>query len=331
MAPGSLIQMRIFGSLKLQNTITAYSLGMDTKGTHYGWMLLSTREQAAGIPIAIPYKIRSRSANKDKIVTESTKVIPSLIQQVIDVYEKCGKHSKKWNTAIAEIHFDSDPIFKSDATKAILRDNKINGIWSPIGQKELNGLAEVNNKLISNKVATFYAEAPHVPEQLWWRAALLACAVMRCYQSLIPGSLKNRMQELSNEEMRWDLLAIHPWGQPMEYFYDISRRTGGIKEHSRTGCYVGPDYDTPGNVMLLNFDTGRVISAKKYVILHDIPIKWTQQDLSKFVIDDSPEPVITDDDTTSIRTESSPLTEAPVTAFPDSSITPRVSEMILLP
>ena len=77
-------------SLKLQNTITAYSLGMDTKGNHYGWMLLSTREQAAGIPIAIPYKIRSRSANKDKIVTESTKLIPSLIQQVIDVYEKCG-------------------------------------------------------------------------------------------------------------------------------------------------------------------------------------------------------------------------------------------------
>ena len=137
----------------------------------------------------------------------------------------------------------------------------------------MNGLAEVNNKLISNKVASFYADGPHVPEQLWWRAALLACFVMRCNQSLIPGSTKNRMQELYNQELQWNLLAIHPWGQPMEYYYDIPKRTGGIKQHSRTGCYVGPDYDTPGNVMLLNFDTGRVVSAKTFVTLHEIPVK----------------------------------------------------------
>ena len=44
---------------------------------------------------------------------------------------------KEVSAAIAEIDFDSDPIFKSDATEAILRDYKINVIWS--------------------KVATFYA------------------------------------------------------------------------------------------------------------------------------------------------------------------------------
>jgi hypothetical protein len=104
--------------------------------------------------------------------------------------------------------------------------------------------------------------------------------------------------ELSNEEMLWELLAIHPWGQPMEYYFDIPRRTGGVKEHSRTGCYVGPDWDTPGSVMLLNFDTGRLVSAKKYVVLHEIPVKWTQQDLSNFVLNETPEPTIYEEDLT---------------------------------
>ena len=40
-------------SLKPEHTIVGYRLGMDTKGPHHGWMLLSTREQAAGIPIVI--------------------------------------------------------------------------------------------------------------------------------------------------------------------------------------------------------------------------------------------------------------------------------------
>ena len=66
-------------SLTLENTIVGYSIGMDTKGPHSGRMLLSTREKAAGIPIAIPYKVRSRSTNVDKIRVETNKVIPSLI------------------------------------------------------------------------------------------------------------------------------------------------------------------------------------------------------------------------------------------------------------
>ena len=88
--------------------------------------------------------------------------------------------------------------------------------------------------------------------------------------------------EFSNEDML-------SWGQPMEYFFDIKCRTGGVKEHSRTGCYVGTDWDTPGSVMLLNFDIGRLVSAKRYVVLHEIPVKWTQQDLSKFVSNKTPE------------------------------------------
>ena len=147
--------------------------------------------------------------------------------------------------------------------KGLLRYHKIEGKLSPVGQKEINGLAEVNNKLNGNKLATFYADGPHVPEQLWWRGWQLACIVYGCYQSLISGSLKNRLMELSNEDMLWELLAIHPWGQPMEYYFDIPRRTGEVQEHSRTGCYVDPDWDTPGSVMLLNFDTGRLVSAKK--------------------------------------------------------------------
>ena len=89
--------------------------------------------------------------------------------------------------------------------------------------------------------------------------------------------------EFSNEDMLWELRDIRPWGQPIEYFLGIKRRTEGVKEHRRTGGYVGPNWDTPGCVMLLKFDTGRLVSAKKYIVLQEIPVKWTQQDLSKFM------------------------------------------------
>jgi hypothetical protein len=280
------------------NTIVRYKIGFDTKGPHSGWMMLSTRDQASGLSIGIPYKVKSRSNNKEKLRQETDKVVPDLVDQVVNIYEKAGKHKREWNAGIAIGQFDSDRQFTSEDMKSLLRYHKIEGRWSPVGQKEINGLAEVNNKLIGNKVATFYADGPHVPEQLWWRAWRLGCVVFGCHQSLIPGSLKNRLQELSNEEMLWELLAIHPWGQPIEYYFDIPRRIGGVKEHSRTGCYVGPDWDIPGNVMLLNFDTGRLVSAKKYVVLHEISVKWTQQDLNNFVLNKTPEPTIYEEELT---------------------------------
>ena len=95
--------------------------------------------------------------------------MPDLVDQVVNIYEKAGKHKREWNAGIAIGQFDSDRQFTSEDMKGLLRYHKIEGKWSPVGQKEINGLAEVNNKLNGNKLATFYADGPHVPEQLWWR------------------------------------------------------------------------------------------------------------------------------------------------------------------
>ena len=104
-------------------------------------------------------------------------------------------------------------------------------------------------------------------------------------------------------------------------FFDIKRRTGGVNEHSRTGCYVGPDWGTPGNDMLLNFDTGRLVSTMKYVVLHDVPVKLTQQDLSKFVLNETPEPEIYEEDLTE-PTQSQPEERIEEEEIPEVPPTP---------
>ena len=58
--------------------------------------------------------------------------------------------------------------------------------------------------------------------------------VYGCNQSLIPGSLKNRSMEFNNDVMLSELLAIHSWGQPMDYFYDSKCSSGEVEEQSRT-------------------------------------------------------------------------------------------------
>ena len=72
--------------------------------------------------------------------------------------------------------------------------------------------------------------------------------------------------------MLWELLTNHPWGQPTEYFFDVMHIAEGVKQNSRTKCSVGPDWDTPCSIILLSFDTGRLVSTKEYVELYEIPV-----------------------------------------------------------
>ena len=75
--------------------------------------------------------------------------MPELVDRVINIYEKAGKHKREWHAGIAIGQFDSDKQFLSEDLKKLLRYNKIEGRWSPVGLKEVNGLAEVNNKLMA--------------------------------------------------------------------------------------------------------------------------------------------------------------------------------------
>ena len=81
--------------------------------------------------------------------------------------------------------------------------------------------------------------------------------------------------EISNELMICKLLVIHPWAQTMEYFIDIAQRAREVKKHSFTECYAGPDWGTTGSFMLLNFKTGRLVSGKEHVMLHEMPVNRT--------------------------------------------------------
>ena len=115
------------------NTIVGYNIGIDTKGPHSGWMALSARDQASGLSIGIPYKIKSGNKNKDNLRQEANKVIPDLVDQLVNIYEKTGKHKRVWNAGIAVFQFDSDPQFTSEGKKGQIRYHDIEGRLAPVG------------------------------------------------------------------------------------------------------------------------------------------------------------------------------------------------------
>ena len=95
-------------SLTASNAIVRYKMGFDTKDRNGGGMMLPTRDQATGLSIDIPYKVKLRSNNKDKLHQKRVKVMRDLVDQVVNIYEKAGKHKRVWNAGIAMGQFDSD-------------------------------------------------------------------------------------------------------------------------------------------------------------------------------------------------------------------------------
>ena len=80
-------------------------------------MLLSTSDQGSGLSIGTIYKAKYLSNNKDMLRQETNKVIPDVVDQVINIYEKAGKHKCMRTAGIAIGQCDSDPQFSSEDIK----------------------------------------------------------------------------------------------------------------------------------------------------------------------------------------------------------------------
>ena len=72
------------------------------------------------------------------------------VRRQIKLYQtwltKAREQKRMWDAGIAIGQFDIDPQFTYEDMKRLLRKHKIECRWSPVGQNEINGLAEVNNK-----------------------------------------------------------------------------------------------------------------------------------------------------------------------------------------
>ena len=238
-------------------------------------------DKASGFVKSSFYKwsIRKQSNEKDNDILKDNEVYKS-IEWCIDIYKLYG-HS------INTLQSDSINIYKSDKVKTLCLKNGIKQDPSPVGQHAHNGLAEINIKIISNRVTAMFCLAPYFPIQHWTRAWELAEITNNLRCSRIPGSNITRWEEFTHERPNYKNMTILPFGQPIEYLLPVSMRVGKLTEHSRLGMYCGPDLSVgnKGSIIIWNPKTLRFISQSTYKILprNRTPYDWKPLDPGSFI------------------------------------------------
>jgi hypothetical protein len=147
---------------------------------------------------------------------------------------------------------------------------------SPPGVKEYNGLAESHNKIISNKVVTFFSASPWVPQKLWAYAWQFADITQNMCKSNIKNSNLSRVEAFTNQKPNWKSTIMLPFGQPVEAFIPKEQRKGKLSAKSFTGMYLGPSDNIAGTIMVYNPITKQIVDRDTYRII-PVPENWIKQ------------------------------------------------------
>jgi hypothetical protein len=259
------------GSLQPRNLVVGAQLGMDTFGPILNSSAIVLTDKASGYTWT---KILDKDGKRQ---------IPQMIQLGINHYQRFGHHTTEYGKPIVEVRTDSDQVFKSEAAKKVFRDNGIIVEYSPPDQHALNGLAESTNQVLANMVTCCYAQARHVPEQLWPYCWLLCGKYRNLKKSRIPGSQKTRVEEFTGIQVDFAKNQYIPFGTVVEYYVGKSSRTWKFGEKSYTGVFLDTSDTTAGAIKVFSFTTGKVVERISYRILMHVPNAWTLISPSYFI------------------------------------------------
>jgi hypothetical protein len=138
-------------------------VGTDIFGPIDGISFSTFRDKASGYGNSALMK-NGKSANELLII----------IGNLLSHYAKFHHHSKFFNVPIEVLKADFESVYRSKAINQFCNDQGITIEFSSPHAHEYNDLIESHNKIIANKVTTFYASAPWVYQSLWhcgWRYA----------------------------------------------------------------------------------------------------------------------------------------------------------------
>jgi hypothetical protein len=250
-----------------RNRIVAFQNGMDIVGPFLGRMMMPMTEKATGFSksVSIPKKNCSEQIKALRIL--------------FNFWRKYMHHNPEYGKPINELITDSDKTLQTEEMKAFFAEQGVIHTTSPPGQQALDGLAENRNKQNIQKVITFYAEKPYVPEHLWPWAWHLADLGSNLKRSRIPGSNITRHEEFTGEKPNYKTTVYLPFGLALEIYIPKAYRSKyKFAYHSFTGMYMGPSPTVRGGLIAYNPRTKRICVANQYRILTVIPKSWVDTD-----------------------------------------------------
>ncbi len=260
-----------------RNLTIGSQIGIDFYGPILEVSTLTATDKASGYSLGISVR---KDGKKDADLA---------IQGICDHYKQFGHHSEEWNQPIAEIRADSDSVFVSQKAGAVFKRNGIKATFSPPNQHELNGLAESNNQHIANMVTCFFAQARHVPEQLWPLAWSFAVLVRNLKMSNIPKSNLTRLEEFTHKKPDFATTPFLPFGTVVEYFIPKASRASKFSEKSYTGIYLMPSERVANGISIYSFVTKKIVERISYRVLFHVPDAWTVISPKYFVFSGSNE------------------------------------------
>ena len=177
---------------------------------------------------------------------------------------------KKYNHSISNLISDSHSIYRSKSVKTLCQLNGISQIISPPGMYQLNGLAEVNIRTISNLITSMYSLAPYIPHALWPVFAAYAVLLINLRPSRIPGNSHiSRYEEFTKIKPDFKKLALLPAGIPVSCVTTRESRKikGKFTTHAVIGLYMSPDPSSPAGIIAWNPVTKLFIFTSSYETL----------------------------------------------------------------
>ena len=156
--------------------------------------------------------------------------------------ERVNGYYKMYGDTMQALAADMDPIYVSNELEKILTKLVIKAHQAPSEHHDLNGSIDAYIKIISNKVTSYFYQAPYMPHALWTRIWTYSEIVNNMMQSTMPGSDVTRSQEFTVEKPNFKKIPLLTPGRPISYLVYKEICKDAFSSHTRYGITWNPIY-----------------------------------------------------------------------------------------